>query len=216
MNTKVLHSTENDGFWKLDRRLIYPKMGKIAEFLSRRWIPFAQNTWVCNWPLWKHWNIWWMSRSKEVLNFHSTDWPTWFHLSVWLKTQSWPMNTLNGCRRTNVGHTECWKFCWNEKDLEMQTALNTRAGAVSLTTNGESNCFTAAQLHPYGTWCGAKWPAKLQSAADPVWQTDRQRERQRKRAGERADGDRARGTYTEVISARPVSPPLQSRRTQRW
>lgn len=48
MNTKVLHSTENGGFWKLDRRLIYPKIGKIAEFLSKRWIPFAQNTWVCS------------------------------------------------------------------------------------------------------------------------------------------------------------------------
>lgn len=98
---------------------------------------------------------------------------------------------------------------------------------------GNANC---PEYQGRGSFFDTEWRVELFHccSAPPIWHLmwgemtsktticcrsslERQtvRERQRKRAGERADGDRARGTYTEVISARPVSPPLQSRRTQR-
>lgn len=179
MNTKVWHSTENGGFWKLDRCLIYLKFGKIAEFLSKRWIPFAQNTWVCshsgNTGIFGEWaeakRFWISIQPTDPLGSISVfDWKLnhgpW---TLWMAVEEQMSATQS------AGNFAKMK---NEKNLEMQTALNTRPGAVSLTPKGESNCFTAVQLHPYGTWCGAKWPAKLQSAADPVWK-DRPAERDR-------------------------------------
>lgn len=165
-------------------------------------------------PLWKHWNIWWMSRRGFEFPFnrltHLVPSQCLIENSIMAREHSeWLLK--NKCRPHRVLKILLkWKGFGNANCPEYQ------GRGSFFDTEWRVELFHCCSAPPIWHLMWGEMTSKTTICCRSSLERQTVRERQRKRAGERADGDRARGTYTEVISARPVSPPLQSRRTQRW